>query len=243
MVQCWARALGGCSSVQSGEHLFSAALFRGKMVTVQGFHWCPEPKTVGIASLTANILCTIHNSELSPLDSAALQTLDTLGEAHRLVGVRVGLEPRPFWHSKKYRVKGPSFEAWFMKTTVNLFHVVGSEASWLLTGQLADDPPMDCLEIAFGRRRAEAPMGLYSAEAVGLEVAPRGHFRFYPIFATGNRLAGAGFQFEGFQFLLWAYSMPPPDFSSVGGPNPLFHVRRLRFTIDGASSHAVDFSW
>jgi hypothetical protein len=87
MVECWAEALGGCSAVQSGEHLFSAALFQGKTVTVQGFHWCPEPRSVGLTKLTANILCTTHNSLLSPVDDGAKQTLDTLAEAIRLSDV------------------------------------------------------------------------------------------------------------------------------------------------------------
>jgi hypothetical protein len=102
MVECWAKALGGSSPVQSGEHLFSAGLFQGTMITVQGFHWCPEPKSVGLASLTANILCTTHNSGLSQLDSAALQTLNALAEAVRLSDVRAGLKPRKFWTPRPF---------------------------------------------------------------------------------------------------------------------------------------------
>jgi hypothetical protein len=213
------------------------------MVTVQGFHWCPEPKSVGVGSLTSNILCTTHNSLLSSCDSAALQTLDELGNAHQLLEVRRKLKARPFWHSKRYQVNGLAFETWLMKTTINLFHVVGSGARWLMSCQLAADPPVELVEIAFRRRRAELPFGLYSAESVGSAVASLGHFGFHPVFAGEGQLAGAIFQFEGFGFILWACSVPPPDFSTVGGPKPLYHLKRVRFTIGGASSHAVDFRW
>jgi hypothetical protein len=152
MVECWAEALGGCSAVQSGEHLFSAALFQGKTVTVQGFHWCPEPRSVGLTKLTANILCTTHNSLLSPVDDGAKQTLDTLAEAIRLSDVRVGLEPRRVWRPARYQVDGQLLERWFMKTLINLFHVVGRGATWLFNGQPANEPPAEFVEIAFGRK-------------------------------------------------------------------------------------------
>lgn len=243
MVNCWANALGGCSSVQSGEHLFSAGLFQGNMVTVQGFHWCPELKSVGLASLTANILCTTHNSELSPLDSAALQALNTLEEARRLLHVRAGLKPRRFWSSVRDRVDGPLLERWFMKTAINLFHVVGADAKWFSTGQRADNPPVGFVEIAFGRRRAEPPLGLYSTPQAGVPVGPAGHLSFQPLFGIGRRFAGARFQFQGFRFLLWACSEIPPDFGAVGAAIPMFHLGRIRFTVGGASSHAVNFNW
>jgi hypothetical protein len=243
MVECWAKALGGCSSAQSGEHLVSASLFQGKMVTVQGFHWCLEPKSVGLGSLTANILCTTHNSGLSPLDSAAQQTLDSLAEAARLSGVRAGLKPRRFWSSARYRVNGPPLERWFLKTTINLFHVVGAGAQWHATGQRADDPPAEFIEVVFGQRSIALPLGLYAIKRVGAAVGPAGHFGFKPVFGLGERLAGALFQFEGFDFLLWACKEPPPEFSAAGIAEPVYHLRQIRFTVLGASSHFVDLKW
>ncbi len=243
MVECWAKTLGGCSSVQSGEHLFSACLFQGTMVTVQGFHWCPEPKSVGLASLTANILCTTHNSGLSQLDNAAQQTLKTLAEAARLSDVRAGLKPRRFWRSLKYTVNGPPFESWFMKTTINLFHVVGAGAKWHSTGQRADDPPAEFVEIVFGQRSISSPLGLYATPQVGAAVGPAGYLSFIPVFATGERLAGALFQFQGFDFLLWACAESPPEFGFPGTGKPIYHLRRIKFTVRGVPSHAVDLKW
>jgi hypothetical protein len=243
MVECWAKVLGGCSSVQSGEHLFSAGLFQGKMVTVQGFRWCLEPKSVGLASLTANILCSTHNSGLSPLDSAAQQTLHSLAEAARLSDVRAGLESRRFWTSARYAVIGPPLERWFLKTTINLFHVVGAGATWHSTGQRADDPPAEFVEVVFGQRSIASPLGLYATPQVGAAVGLAGHFGFTPVFGPGERLAGALFQFQGFGFLLWACMESPPDLSAAGTAKPIYHLRQIRFTVRGASSHVVDLKW
>ena len=72
-MECWAHELGDCRGGQSGEHHVSASLFpTTKVLLVKGFPWCmDEHKTVGLPSLTANILCRHHNSALSPFDEAA----------------------------------------------------------------------------------------------------------------------------------------------------------------------------
>jgi hypothetical protein len=243
MVECWAKVMGGCSTIQSGEHLVSKALFEGKMVTVQGFHWCLEPKSVGLASLTANILCTSHNSLLSPLDSAAGQTLDILGEAQRLHDVRRELKPRRFWTSKRYAVNGLLLERWFMKTLINLFHVVGRGAKWLISEQSADEPPDNLVEMVFGHKTVVQPLGLYATPQVGAPVTPPGFFGFRPVFRLGDLLAGALFQFQGFGFLLWACMETPPVIESVGIAQPMYRLRKIRFTIGGASSHMVELKW
>lgn len=75
---CWARAVSTCSKEMSGEHLVSKALFPDS-VNIQGFKWCHDrPKAIGINSLTANVLCRDHNSELSDLDNAALRAWEAL---------------------------------------------------------------------------------------------------------------------------------------------------------------------
>jgi hypothetical protein len=65
----------------SGEHIISQALFDDKMIMVQGFKWCAEPKSIAKAALTRKILCRAHNSELSDLDGAAKDAFDIFREA------------------------------------------------------------------------------------------------------------------------------------------------------------------
>ena len=62
---CWAATLGGCGTKLSREHLVSAVLWTGPTVIVSGLPWCKDaPKTVGVESITARILCRGHNSAL-----------------------------------------------------------------------------------------------------------------------------------------------------------------------------------
>ncbi len=214
------------------------------MITVQGFQWCPEPKSVGLASLTANILCTTHNSAFSLLDSSAQETLKTLGEARGLLEVRRNLKPRRIWQPVRYKVDGSLLESWFMKTTINLFHVVSDGAVWYLTEAAAAQPPVEFVEVALRRRRLASPFGLYSAEQEGARIGPEGHLSFQPIFAGIGRFAGARFRFQGFKFLLWICPMTPPLFDANGkSVAAMLHLKRIKFTVGGASSHTIDFKW
>jgi hypothetical protein len=78
---------------------------------------------------------------------------------------------------------------------------------------------------------------------VGTAVGPAGYFSFTPVFGSDERFAGALFQFQGFAFLLWACTEPPPDLNSTGTAKPIYHLRRIKFTVRGSSSHLVDLKW
>ena len=85
MKKCWAVSLGDCSDKISGEHILTAGMFPGDTVHVRGLSWCPDkPKEIGLASLVKNVLCTAHNSRLSPVDEAGIHTFDTIREFIRL---------------------------------------------------------------------------------------------------------------------------------------------------------------
>jgi len=78
--QCWARSFSECRGKASGEHLITKALFPSGL-KVRGFPWCNgEVKAVGANALTAKVLCRYHNTELSELDSAALDVWCVLRE-------------------------------------------------------------------------------------------------------------------------------------------------------------------
>lgn len=93
MVKCWAATLGGCSTTQSGEHYLSEGLWDSETITVRGL-WGEEEKTIGFGSLNANILCTLHNSALSPLDAGIRKISDTIHELYRLCDVRAKIGTR-----------------------------------------------------------------------------------------------------------------------------------------------------
>src|SRR5437899_10575191 len=93
MNECWAACLGDCSDKISREHIISASLFPADKITVQGLSWCKgEPKEIGLAALTRKILCTKHNSDLSEIDAAAGESINTPQEETRLMKRRVYLK-------------------------------------------------------------------------------------------------------------------------------------------------------
>lgn len=106
---CWAETLGNCSGGISREHIISASQFDTASITVVGLPWCPEPKSVGLASLVAKNLCRHHNTELSPSDREAARFKRRLDDIHTpgALPVRVSVDAR-------------LIEQWLLKTTINL---------------------------------------------------------------------------------------------------------------------------
>ena len=73
-LNCYAKELGKCSKVISGEHWLSANLLwinepLGHVV-IGGVPWLKQLKSqqLPISAVKSKILCTRHNSALSPLD-------------------------------------------------------------------------------------------------------------------------------------------------------------------------------
>src|SRR5438552_1752759 len=113
--QCWAKSLSECSDQMSGEHLLTKALFPNGLA-IRGFPWCRgEVKTVGVNALTAKVLCSKHNSMLSPLDAAAkdawcvFRYISDLNAEHQRA-VALGLWQRP--SRMNFRLDGLRFERW-----------------------------------------------------------------------------------------------------------------------------------
>src|SRR6266852_1495873 len=80
--QCRAPSLNDCDGGISHEHVVFKCLFPNGEITVRGFPWCREkPKSFRIERLTHQIICAKHNNELSNLDAAVKQSLDTLKKA------------------------------------------------------------------------------------------------------------------------------------------------------------------
>jgi len=117
---CWAECLGGCSDKMSREHLVSESLFPEGKVRVEGFPWCREaPKEIGIAGLTAKILCERHNNALSPIDTAGAAAFKAFEKTARLAATRERMKPH-HWNVVRDEINGPLFERWLLKTLINI---------------------------------------------------------------------------------------------------------------------------
>ncbi len=200
--ECWAAAMGGCGSKISREHVVSKSLFDSTKVQVQGLSWCKnEPKTIGIQAMTAKILCREHNNALSPLDSAAGDAFDAFrqnakrnGEIHKR-SILTLLQEKPFTIDAKL------LERWLLKTLLNLTF----ESRYLIgtSGTEKGIPPLDLVEICYGRRNFPGAAGMYVAANPGMEIRTDETLTFCPLFKEEDeRVLGGFFTFQGVRLAL-----------------------------------------
>ncbi len=249
MKKCWAACLGDCSDKQSGEHIVTAGIFSSHSVTVQGFSWCNAPKEIGLPSLVKNVLCTYHNSRLSPLDNTVIQVFDALGKAVQLSDVRSNLAPRR-WRTEHFDVDGTNLERWCLKTLITLS--IGGTSPLGPHSKDADTPYENLVRICFGMERFRPPKGLYVAWEVGDKLEVQSEKVGISTFRDEDLLVGARFYLGGFVFILYlndrALKPGPLRFTKKDGsveqrPQPQYHNRACNFQIGKYISHSVRFLW
>ena len=168
MNMCWAACLGDCSDKISGEHIVTAGIFSSEKVHVQGFPWCMDaPEEIGLASAVKKVLCTEHNSRLSPVDEAVIRVFGALREAVRLSDMR-SKAPLRRWPNVKFDVDGINLERWCLKTLITLS--IGGSLPLGPHPKDAETPDENFIRICFGMNRFQAPNGLYVASEIGDEM-------------------------------------------------------------------------
>jgi hypothetical protein len=115
---CYARELGGCSTQINREHYVSEGILelieepdgtRSRTVRSYGLSFLAgESRILGVAGLTAKILCKTHNEALSPFDSA--------GKAFYCAVDRLNASTAPAAPAEVLTVSGDDLERWMLKT-------------------------------------------------------------------------------------------------------------------------------
>lgn len=238
---CWAASLGDCRGKLTREHLISAAVFgRKAKLQAEGFPWCPQPKVVGINSLTGHVLCERHNSLLSEVDTAAAGAFKTFEQANDAVKLRTA-SGKPFNVTRR-SVDGPRLEKWFLKTLFAL-HSAGS-----LPGGLNPQPPArELCVIAFGRAPLYGRSGLYMICKPGtLRLGPE--VMVSPLY-RGNEIWGALWHFYGWKmvFSLLRGELPK-DFGTRFGlgaswDDPAWRFKDLEYKVGNRLSNVVTVEW
>lgn len=247
-MKCWAESLGGCGGKSSGEHLVSKSLFLTKVVRVQGFDWCKEPKDIGLASLTSNCLCRTHNNQLSPVDDAGESAFSTLREVRRLANIRQKLKPT-IWKIRRHRIDGRGLERWFLKTLINI-----CSAYQLPIGRESDSPgkPTDHLvRVAYGLQPFRGEAGLYSVARNGQIANSDDHVGFSAIHHLDSHIIAGGFTFRGLRFLLYLEPEgPPKDLRGIsisgedlGDNQLLFHLKSIKEQTGKYLSQSITIDW
>lgn len=241
-LRCWAASLGNCSDKQSAEHYISRCLLQEK-VLVQGFSWCKnEPKEVGRDRLTRNMLCERHNNQISPVDTYAKLSIDTLNEVQRVVLLRTRIGAAN-WSIKKIKLDGHLFERWFLKTVINFTfgHDNGIGRDCSDVGM----PSEHLVRVAFGLEQFEGFAGLYSLTAKDMNIGGGEGVQITSMLDDQSRVVMGRFDFFGFPYVL---SLIPDKFEAFRELQMIHRVRRhvwSAWTRDRrqVASHIVEWTW
>jgi len=233
---CWAASLGDCDGRLTGEHTVSKCLLPKGVVTVKGLHWClDEPITVGISSLTRNILCKKHNSDLSKVDTYAKTALDTLAASMDLATLRNDLR-KNHWTIKRYEIDGQLFERWFV--TFGGAYGIGRNSSSVGV------PSDDIVRIAFGHQSFDGYAGLHGLSHKNEQISFQQGIQIVTMLEDSN-IVMARFSFGGFRYLL---SLIPEKYTHHDLSTLLHHEHRHCFRVRDkrgreVRSHIVQFKW
>jgi hypothetical protein len=211
---CCAAILGGCGGHLTGEHLLSKGLFSGKSVQVQGGIWkTTKLKSIGINSLTANILCSSHNHALSPVDAEGIRAFHAIRRFEEILSFRQSIFDAA---DLQHDADGLLLERWFLKHAVNLFVASRSTKPWL-GGLAPSNPPQQIVQAAFGLIRLQRPSGLYGwGGSLGERRIVGNQIEFQPYFDQAGEFVGAHFDFQAVHFLIWlSNAVPRADISGT----------------------------
>ena len=189
-MSCWASSLGDCAGGISGEHYVSDGVLDSESVTVIGLPWCrDEPKTIGMASAVAHILCSKHNSDLSDYDNEATKLSRFLVSAFR--------NPQ---QGNSIALNGLWFEKWALKTFLNLGYLraLHREQSKSI------EPPISLVRYLYKNESIPQGIGLYHVSGpLGPENIEAGVF--WNSIRTVQRpteIVGLTMQFYGIRFVV-----------------------------------------
>lgn len=121
MNKCFLQGHGCCGGKITGEHYISKtvleALGHNGCVEIGGLPWLPDQtiKKIGIGSLVSNMLCDVHNSALSYLDS----------EAGKFFRVLIAADKQPAILPPLTEVSGMFIERWLIKVLCGLASSAG----------------------------------------------------------------------------------------------------------------------
>src|ERR1700691_2797166 len=250
MKKCWAASLGNCSDRMSGEHLVTAGIFSTETVMVQGFPWCMNsPKEIGLNSLVRNVLCTDHNSRLSPIDEAAISLSDALKECVRLRDVR-GPVPSKRWTRINFDIDGRKLERWCLKTLITLS--IGGPMPLGPKSIDSSAPHEDLVALCYDQLKFDPPIGLYTMYAPGDNITVEDRVMIVPTDRDHKYLTGARFSLGGYHLFLYIDEIPfqpgPIIFTHKDGtierkPAPLYRTKALNFQVGSHISHSMRFMW
>lgn len=238
-IRCYAACLGGCSAKQSKEHFISRAILEvinannAMMVSGVFGSGVRESKPLAPSALTAKVLCTTHNTLLSPVDKGGLVFFKTCLLVHEPLR-QANRQPAPLW------IDGRTVERWMLKT------LCGMWAAGMVRDAdgraLSRTPPEHWVRQLYGDAPWPRELGLLAAMVPGESSDTRPGVRFEPLM-YGDQVAGVIITFVGIRFILPLGRVP------VGAAGSMFEhtyqrPTRIHFQrTSTASAQDLNMSW
>jgi hypothetical protein len=213
---CLASKYNNCSGGISGEHYISKSILNlssiDDKVEISGLPWI-EPNTfekIGINSLTANILCTKHNNDLSIYDAEILKLFKAFAEIDN------HFNKSCFLDVNEIKIDGNKIEKWMLKTCLGL----------IASKQISKNDKREelvikdlYLDILFNDKKIPDNCGLYFKIPNNRMIRKHNGFSFIP--QTANcELKSAEFWINNFafNFIIVISRKKCPCFGSGGCP-------------------------
>ncbi|HEY6458581.1 MAG TPA: hypothetical protein VIY73_00480 [Polyangiaceae bacterium] len=201
---------------------------------MDGFPWQREERQrVGVAALTANILCGRHNTVLSPIDNQGARLFRTVRRIEESLQGGDGAQG-------VYLFPGVDIERWMLKALMGLCSAGaartpdGIPLPWV--------PPERWLRILYGESSFPYTWGLYVEGRVGAaQMFSPGHVRISPL-TTDGEIGGTVVEFVGVRFILVMR-----DARRKGGAiddHAIYHPGELLFVDESTGTrHSLCFAW
>lgn len=228
----------------SREHIVTDSFFQSTNLKVHGFKWLKgETKTLGLASLTANILCRHHNSELSVVDTGGLDFWNMLREFNVQCNARRPLAGR-LVKTTDLRIDATLFERWCLKTLIN--YLVSGSAADINTWQPTDE----LVQLVFGLKPFALGTGLGYHAIEDEPLSMRDSVELSPL-SKSDVVVGGLYKIRGLRFVLtWDIptdKIPPATLGDLGTAPFMPHPRvfkddgaKVRLLIDWTGNLAGD---
>jgi hypothetical protein len=238
---CYLGCTMDCSTGLSAEHYMSRSVLEAigtSAVAIDGAPWLSpgERRAISIDRLTAKILCSRHNSALSPLDSAAGEFFKKLQIIHS------DLQRKSLSLKHSFVImSGETLELWMLKLACGLFYSKNAAQGG---APLIDDHTVNkaLVEEALLRGRWHGQCGLYMKAPQGLRVPVINAVSMAPLTAlTEPRVVGASVIITGLEFEL-IFDPIGISMEALSAEGWVHRPSELLFGIE-TRAHSIELTW
>lgn len=211
-----------------------------------------EPKTLPVLSVASKILCTSHNPALTYLDTVFQRLFETGAKFQHNQHERGKLKRSSIWRPDRATFNGHEIERLLTKIAIG---VIQDEPGvrWHPNGVQAIDPPKEIVEVLFGRRKFERPMGMYLINSVGDTIVNEDRVTVHTMLHPNTGwFIGAVVAIRHWEFFVNLSILDPTKYQmeavtgkrvGLNASKPIYRVSEINFNARAKLSGRIIFDW